>query len=529
MLTSAVSRFTDRFRAPAYRRARMLQNRSEKTVSTDSRATLSWSELAVLAVINSSKTKLDIHSGRSLRRAQIRLSHRAGQAAAARVHLRQLQPGLQDDERRLQTLRQWETEDESTRPTTSDRLVSRPLLGAVEVVFVLIEFFFWNQQFNRSVDSDDTAGHLASALIALAIPMVGVLAARITGGLCHRWWRGHEPNRTATYLAAATALAFLTLSAVVICWLVVWRFQNPAAVVTSLTQKFPAAPLAGVFVAILLGDALARTFLISEVHAQKDALRRSLHASQRRHRRVMRAVLRADHRHRAAWHDLQHRTSLVIGRAARINEVGSVLVLDHRDPADAAPAQVTPWRSGKSPDGRAIHPYVTLRALDDTGCADADDPTLRRVADALATLAAHPPLGRGPVERVVDELGIIDRTPRPPGQPDAEPDTAALPDATGSSDTTVSPDTTALPDTQGAGPAQEPDPTTPDLAPDDNLGPEDGTGSDPDPDPGVERSNGWPPAIGPGIIDLPRIERAQLDRETPTGEPATIRLEAENV
>jgi hypothetical protein len=397
---------------------------------------LSPGELAVLAVVNSSKAKRDIRAGRRLLRNQRALSHQAGRAAASRLRLRQLERYLPDDAQRHKALRRSEAADLQERPTLSNRLISRGLLTAAEALFVIIEFAFWYQQFTLDVDPGDLPGHLSAGLIALAIPLIGILAARIAGALCHRWWRGHEKPGMATFIAAGAGLSFLLFCILAIGWLVLWRFDVPVGGSLSITTPMPSKPLAMVFVAVVVGDALARIFLASEIHSQTDALRRRLAQAERRHRRAADAVLRADRRHRAAWLRLSHHASVVVDQATRLNEAGSVLILDHRKGPGPSGVRPAPWAhcysaegptppaangaaaSGSAPtwataNGHAapyprphLVPYVTLEELANKGAA-VSDPTLRRVADAIETLKAHPPAGTGTAEQVVDTLGPL--------------------------------------------------------------------------------------------------------------------------
>ena len=422
----------DQFSAPARQRARMLHDHPAPGNNG-----LSPGELAVLAVVNSSKTKRDIRAGRRLLRAQRALSRSAGHAAGARLRVRQLERYLPDDERRRTTLRRFEDDDLRQLPTHTNRLIARGLLSTAEVLFVVIEFAFWYHEFTLDVDSTDTAGHVSAGLIALAIPLVGILTARITGGLCHRWWRGHEKPGLPTYIAAAAALILMLFTVIAIGWLVLWRFNSPTDTALSIDHPMPAKPLAAIFIALIVGDALARTFLASEVHSQKDSLRRTVTNAERRHRRAARRVQRADDRHQAAWLRLQHRTSIVIDHAARLHEVGSVLVLDHRTGATQGSASPTPWfdvfstsvhtpstwdanssngatGNGQHANGRTptypsplLLPYVTLPDFADKNATQVGDPTLRRAADAIATLIAHPPAGTGTPDQVVDALGPL--------------------------------------------------------------------------------------------------------------------------
>jgi hypothetical protein len=175
------------------------------------------------------------------------------------------------------------------------------------------------------------------------------------------------------------ALLQLTVVAAAVASLVVWRYDDAAAF--ALVQVPPAA-MAIVFVAVMIGDAVARTFLVSEQHDQ-DRRRDRAHAADRKaEASAAEAVTRATERWVMSWTALRTRIDVVLDEMRRVVGTGELIMLAERARRGApAQAPVTVLPHGDR--------YLVPPTLDLPGGAV----ELRVVTDAARTLKDTAPTG----------------------------------------------------------------------------------------------------------------------------------------
>lgn len=203
------------------------------------------------------------------------------------------------------------------RPVVSERL-----LTALEIVFVIVEFFFWNSLLSQSTPYGEawySMDHLYAYLLATLIPLVGVAVARTVGYCCHRLVMNYPGISRRRHLGAPIAVIALVAVIVAVAWLVCFRFSAAGQMVG--VSSPPAIPMAVIFCLALVVDAFIRTFLAAEVHTQQRELAVE-------YRKRVDAALTANGNHRAAWDSLalavQHQTAVM----ARLNTVGTGLLTE---------------------------------------------------------------------------------------------------------------------------------------------------------------------------------------------------------
>ncbi|WBB77298.1 hypothetical protein O7606_13410 [Micromonospora sp. WMMD882] len=279
------------------------------------------------------------------------------------------------------------------------------VLGVIEFLFIVVEVYFWYGVFDDEVTEE--AGlfdptRVGAILLALLIPAVGVWAARAVGKLGHRWLYRYPGVRriSLTGLVASGLVSLVVLVAV--CWLVLVRFSDQGF----QTTEVPAAPMALVFGAVLVVDAVARAFLTSEIRTQTDRRARRLDTLTTR-------LVKTNTAHERAWLALRSATQAHLSRMERITAVGGLLLLDERalGGRGAAPAGVGRDRPAhRAPaSGRLdVGPDAPLALPDPTPLGIFGDPLasvpLRAVEDAINSLDYWRPMTGGEVDRIVTEL-----------------------------------------------------------------------------------------------------------------------------
>lgn len=211
-------------------------------------------------------------------------------------------------------------------------LVSTRVLLAVEIVFVVVEFFFWYGVFAFGVSPSASLldpSRLSAVLLALAVPVAGLLAARVLGALGHRAIMNHPGTGRRERIGAAAALPVGALAVVGVTLLVYYRFGESAPLGS---VPVPAGPMAVVFAVILLGDMVARIFLPSEIRTQ--TRRRSADLE-----KAVERLIARNYTHLDAWLELRARTQAALDTAERITTVGGLLIADRRAMTGGPPVQ----------------------------------------------------------------------------------------------------------------------------------------------------------------------------------------------
>jgi hypothetical protein len=289
---------------------------------------------------------------------------------------------------------------ESTgRPVRSDRrprehfdvygsLVSARVLSIIELVFIVVEFFFWYAVFAADVDRRASwlaPERISAALLALLIPVAGVVAARVIGGLGHRWVMDYPGigRRERIGVMVGGVVGALAVMAVVL--LVHARFDEGHT--TLGAQPVPAWPMALIFAVVLLGDMAARVFLTSEIRVQNARRTRDL-------QRLTTAAIRKNAAHARAWAELRNAVQQQLNRCERIVAIGATLIADARtNGVRLAADEVVSVRSAHRHDHMAPSEYASVSGMG--------------VPDQASLHLFGTPLALGPLRCVEDGIDIL--------------------------------------------------------------------------------------------------------------------------
>ncbi len=285
-------------------------------------------------------------------------------------------------------------------------LITERALLIIEVVFVLVEFAFWYGVFSGNLDRGTPLldpGRISDILLAIMVPLSGIVAARVIGGLAHRAICRHPGVGRKEYIGATVATVVAALAVLAIFSLVHARFDGSSQL--GATQ-LPALAMTLIFVVVLLGDMVARVFLVSEIRAQTDRWLRYLD-------KLKIAATRANRRHCDAWLDLRNAVQMQLDQCERIVAAGARLISDHRS-RRASPAPQLPVASGTLPRsahheavGRAAHdgpmavPSVASLELYDVSLVLGP---IRVAADAIDTLLRWPPRSQGELTEYLGDV-----------------------------------------------------------------------------------------------------------------------------
>ncbi|GAA0237758.1 hypothetical protein [Cryptosporangium japonicum] len=279
-------------------------------------------------------------------------------------------------------------------------LITNRVLTVVEIIFVVVEVFFWYSIFDDVVEPDAPwydPSRVAAALLALFIPVVGVATARVVGPLGHRWLAGYPGVGRKDRIGAVFAVIAFVLALAAVGWLINFRFDEATAPIGSLPP--PALPMAAIFVAVLLADALARVFLVSEIRGQSSERSKVFD-------RLVVAKTKADVAHHRAWEDLRAEVQTQLNTIERIVAVGARMIADSRAAAPpyppatyGTPTYVPPAPPGAEPYPPGAEPYppgarayptpAPQLAAPDAGTQPTFTPPDRTPGDTLPVQAAE--------------------------------------------------------------------------------------------------------------------------------------------
>ncbi|WP_306215000.1 hypothetical protein [Actinoplanes sp. RD1] len=405
------SRLLDRFLAllggrPVEARRRRILER-ESTEPPASPGVFSHGEIGVLVDVDQTLAAGDRKLVRRVVRQLRGLVRAAREADLAWQRLQELTVDPRWAAHRRRRAAEAEAPAESSRPDRTRRagfsedfdphvaLVSARVLLAVEIVFVVVEFFFWYGVFAFGVSPRASLldpSRLSAVLLALAVPVAGLLAARVLGALGHRAIMNHPGTGRRERIGAVAAAVVAVLAVVGVTTLVYFRFGESAPLGT---VEIPAGPMAVIFAVILLGDMVARIFLPSEIRQQTRLRSADLE-------KAARAAITRNYAHVDAWLSTRARTQAALDTAERVTTVGGLLIADSRSRTGAPPvaAAIGQPRTGHAAPAPAPdrHGRMTL-AVPDT--------TLLRLFGG--------PLGIGPTRVLRDAVDALDRLrPRDP-------------------------------------------------------------------------------------------------------------------
>lgn len=366
---------------------------------------LSNAEMSVLLSVNDTLVADDVNRAGRLLDGQLRViraAHRGVQArrrvqtavADARWVNHDTAPGRPEDDPADDRFR------ESFDPHLP--LITERTLLVLELIFVVVEFFFWYQVFAEDVSRsapwyDPT--RIGAVLLAVLLPMSGIIAARVIGALAHRWVCGYRRIGRREKLGTAFSLVLAGASVFAVYLLVHDRFD--AAHKAIGTTQLPAAAMALVFVVVLVGDMMARVFLLSEIRKQTVGWTRRLD-------QLADKATEANEEHARAWVRLRSETSAQLDRCERIVGTGARIITDSRATFSRAPravgvGQARPAHHGDL-DGEVRTGTMAVPNPAQLAMFDADSLALgplRCVGDAIDTLRRWPPLDQ---QHLVTEL-----------------------------------------------------------------------------------------------------------------------------
>ena len=273
-------------------------------------------------------------------------------------------------------------------------LIAERTLLIIEALFVVIEFAFWYGVFSENVEAhaptlDST--RISDILLAVMVPLSGIVAARVVGGLTHRVMRRYPGLGRSEYIGASVSAIVAALAIAAIFALVHARFDASSQPLGAV--QLPTLAMTLVFVIVLAGDMIARIFLVSEIRAQTDKRFRHLG-------RLTTRATRADREHTQAWLDLRNAVQMQLDTYERVAAAGARIISDQRSRSGTAvpPLLAASPRAGirrahaADDEGTLPRPMAVPSAaqLQLYGVDLAVGP-IRVVEDAIDTLRAWPP------------------------------------------------------------------------------------------------------------------------------------------
>jgi hypothetical protein len=284
-------------------------------------------------------------------------------------------------------------------------LITGRALLIIEIVFIFVEFAFWYGVFSANLDQGTSLlapDRISDVLLAVMIPLSGIVSARVVGGLAHRAISRHPGVGRKEYIGAAASAIVAGLAVFAIFSLVSARFDAA----TQLTAtRLPTLAMTLVFVVVLLGDMLARIFLVSEIRSQTSAWLRRL-------RKLRTAAIRANEQHCAAWIDLRNAAQMELDNVERVVASGARIISDQRSRRNAVAPRVP---AGDETARRHAHDETAVGGRGGPMSVPSVVPLqlygvhlalgpIRAVGDAISTLRAYPPLGQDGLVKQVSEV-----------------------------------------------------------------------------------------------------------------------------
>ncbi len=298
-------------------------------------------------------------------------------------------------------------------------LISHRVLTIGEAVLLLLEIGFWYAVFSADIDrrvSWLSAERLSAVGLALFIPVLSIFAARLAGPAWQRALRYSAPDkqqRRNQLAAAGVSTLVLTSTGVMTGGLVHWRYSSSNTSNTFASLP-PAAWMTGVFVLVVVLDALLRAFSDSEQYRVNEHRDTAVAADQREEKHVSDAVVQ----NKLAWADkydvLQHLVNEGLDEIERIVLTGEQILLINRGRRADASATTVPSAGALAVS--ATTTATTATTLDSPQVGDATmlwhldvsllHTRLRVHATALRVLARYEP------PTVQPDSGILEASAR---------------------------------------------------------------------------------------------------------------------
>jgi hypothetical protein len=301
-------------------------------------------------------------------------------------------------------------------------LIAERTLLVIEAVFVVVELAFWYGVLSGNVQAHAATFDLtriSDILLAVLIPLSGIVAARIIGGLTHRVMRRYPGTGRGELIGAGVSAAVAGLAIFAIFKLVDARFAAAGTGLSALVFQPPALAMTLVFIVVLVGDMIARIFLVSEIRAQTEKWHRQVD-------RLAKRATRANRKHVKAWLELRNAVQRYLDTCERVVSAGARIISDERSRAGTAaapslPAATAQIRRAHEPGGEhttagpmAVPSVAQLQLF---GVTLAPGP-LRVAQDAVDTLRRWPPFHHEDLASQVG--GMAERLHRLPPAPNDE-------------------------------------------------------------------------------------------------------------
>ncbi|TFV66836.1 hypothetical protein E4P40_25010 [Blastococcus sp. CT_GayMR20] len=326
----------------------------------------------------------------------------AGEQAA-----RRRQRADEAGEREARTLSQ---EIDHARP-----LIGLRVLAGIEVMLLLAEIFFWYQVF--TYDTDDglswlSVEKLGAVVLGLAIPMLGLLAARAAGATWQRFLRhpaADAAGRRNQHGAVIAATTILVLACYVVFALVYWRYApKDGYEATSSAMDLPPWPAGLFFAGLILADAVARAFCTSEAAMAARDRDKKVAADRAEVRVVSDRAVSATAGWHTSWLSLRNQVAVALDGIGQVVATGDLLVLQSRSRRADRPAG-TGWAQTGSTwtdAGSYAVPTVQLPVHLSIGQVSA---TLQALTAAVDTLTRHQPPALAEQPALREELDDLHR------------------------------------------------------------------------------------------------------------------------
>lgn len=223
-------------------------------------------ERAAIALQQGAAQRLDTKSRRKLIRAVNRVENAERRYRIANARVDRFKSGsmvrsliAHEQKETDRALERAEHEIDRTTPRVRPSTV---LLA--EFVLLVAEFAFYYDVFSRSQQDDaPLVLRLLTAVMALLVPVVGIMSARFFAGAVHHLRAprvdGESPRAPMLYVVAATILLITTCFTTV--RLVEWRYRAEDASSFGVADHPPGTIMAVVFAVFILLDALTRAFM----------------------------------------------------------------------------------------------------------------------------------------------------------------------------------------------------------------------------------------------------------------------------
>ncbi|WNG81161.1 hypothetical protein C6A86_023680 [Mycobacterium sp. ITM-2016-00316] len=219
-------------------------------------------ERAALALQLGAAQRIDSQSRRKLTRAVHRVEdaerrYRIANARVDRFKSGSMVRSLLANEQAEISRAQRRAEDEIDRSTPKVRPIT-VIFG--ELVLLVAEFAFYFDIFGRSLQDDSPFIVQAfTAILALLVPVVGIMSARFFAGAVH-YLRAGESRRSAMVFVTSSTL-LLAAACFTTIRLVEWRYQAEEEANFGAVEHPPGTIMAIVFAVFILVDALTRAFM----------------------------------------------------------------------------------------------------------------------------------------------------------------------------------------------------------------------------------------------------------------------------